>query len=243
VYAIGDVHGCDAQLAALLDHIAADSARRPRAHVTLVYLGDYVDRGPDSAAVLRMVATTPRWAAEVVALEGNHEQLLAGFLHDPATIRVWGGVGGYETLASFGVDVADARTPARYRAARAAFAAALVPYGALLAGLRAHHTIGDYYFCHAGVRPGVPLDQQVFRDLLWIRDEFLTSPLDHGKLIVHGHTAVDRPEALANRINVDTGAYASGRLTAVAIEPGDLRFLTVDATGTLTETTAMAAPA
>lgn len=233
VYAIGDVHGCDRQLAAMLSLIAADNAHLPPARVSLVMLGDYIDRGPASAAVLQRLGQPLSWCHQTVLLKGNHEEMLETFLADPAYGAQWRHFGGLETVASFGIDVAEMRRGRGLEAAREALATAMAGCGEMWGRLVLHHAIGDYFFCHAGVRPGVALDQQSEKDLLWIRGEFLSADHDFGKIIVHGHTPVEKPEIARHRINVDTGAYATGLLSCVVLDGTSARFLSVDATGTL----------
>jgi diadenosine tetraphosphatase ApaH/serine/threonine PP2A family protein phosphatase len=192
-----------------------------------VTLGDYIDRGPDSRGVIERLAQNP-FPTPYVALKGNHESMLAAFLGDPAFGMHWRRQGGTETLNSYGVAVrrllvgkADAEAAKQLRANMPA------QHVKFLRSLKTSHTHGRYFLCHAGVRPGVPLDQQSEQDLLWIRDEFLASTEDFGKIVVHGHTPIVEPEVLPNRINIDTGAFASGRLTCIALSDTGYRFLVV----------------
>lgn len=222
VYAVGDVHGHARELECLLRRIeedvrAAPSADRP----LLVFLGDYVDRGPDSRGVIDAVLALEADAAfEVVALMGNHEDALIRFLADPAYADAWIDNWGEATLRSYGID------PWGGEAVQARFAAALPEaHRGFLGRLALSHTVGDYHFVHAGVRPGVALDAQEPRDLMWIRHEFLLSNAAFGKVVVHGHTPAYDPEIRANRIGVDTGCYFTGVLTAVRLEGTSQRFL------------------
>jgi serine/threonine protein phosphatase 1 len=161
-----------------------------------------------------------------VALRGNHEEMLLRFLDDPAVGEDWLQWGGLETLHSYGVDVERLQRTRDYAAAAAALGERLPdPHRALLGRLALQYRDGPYFFCHAGVRPGVPLDAQRADDLLWIREPFLSSGADLGAIVVHGHTPVMEPEIRANRINVDTGAYLTGRLTCVVIDDGEIRQL------------------
>jgi len=230
IYAIGDIHGCDGLLGKLLGLIQADAAAAPEARKLLVYLGDYVDRWPDSAAVVERLTRAPPAEFEAVFLMGNHEDLMVNFLADPAAGRSWLMNGGRETAASYGVSTADIRhggaaelgklgtmrqaLNANLPASHRAFLDTLVPF----------HREGDYLFTHAGIRPGVPLAEQRVEDLLWIRGPFLSSPEDHGAVVVHGHTPVDAVEFRFNRVNVDTGAVWTGRLTALVLH-GEERHL------------------
>ena len=226
VYAIGDIHGSIGPLEALLDTIAQDAARRPAANITLLYLGDYVDRGIGTREVIDRAMRRPPFAHEVIHLKGNHEVMLEQFLAEPEFARDWRNYGGLETLASYGVDIRKVQLGREFDEARDALVAAMPPgHTAFMAGLRLTAEIGGYFFCHAGVRPGVPLVQQVEADLLWIRQPFLNSDEDFGRVVVHGHSPAEHPEVRHNRINVDTGAYATGRLTAAVLEGEDVDFL------------------
>lgn len=224
VYAVGDVHGCLGPLNALLAKIEADATGFVGAKV-LVYLGDYVDRGPESKAVIDCVLAG-RDGFETRAIRGNHDQTLLDFLQDPNLFREWRDYGARETLMSYGVVPPLFDNEQAFAVARAALLTAM-PQRHLdfLAQLPFGFEIGDYYFVHAGVRPGVKLAQQMPEDLLWIRDDFLLSGADFGKIVVHGHTPTEAPVRRANRIGVDTGAYVTGRLTAAVLEGTDCRFL------------------
>jgi serine/threonine protein phosphatase 1 len=226
VYVIGDIHGCADLLDRMVGEIKKDLAARPVADSLVVAVGDYVDRGPDSRAVIERLLHNP-FSTRFVALKGNHEVLLEGFLRNPKTGDYWGRYGGLETMQSYGIPVADLIAGKNYPAAAQALTRA-VPTAHLdfFAALRTSVTVGKYFICHAGVRPGVPLEQQTEEDLLWIRDPFLTSRIDFGKIVVHGHTPAAEPEVLPNRINVDTGAFMTGRLTCAVLEDDGARFLT-----------------
>jgi serine/threonine protein phosphatase 1 len=211
----------------MIDEIARDLSRRPVADALTVTVGDYVDRGPDSRGVIERLTQNP-FATRFVALRGNHETILEEFLRDPSIAGYWRRLGGLETLHSYGVDVAPLMRGKGEAAAAAALRAAMPPsHVAFLASLRLTLSIGRYFFCHAGVRPGVPLARQREDDLLWIREEFLDSTADFGKFVVHGHTPCAEPELRHNRVNVDTGAFMSGRLTCAVLEESGIRFLAV----------------
>lgn len=224
IYAIGDTHGRADVLADLLARITADAGGRPH---ELIFLGDYVDRGPDSRGVIDQVLAAERPGVRVTALKGNHEEAMQEFLADASFGPVWAQHGGNATLASYGVrPPANRMDDADWQRAQRDFTAALPPaHRAFIDGLQLYVERGGYLFVHAGVRPGVPLDEQVPRDLLWIRKEFL----NHGKrlpqMVVHGHTPEGRPSEAVHRIGVDTGAYYSGRLTAVRLEGEERRFI------------------
>jgi serine/threonine protein phosphatase 1 len=225
VYAIGDIHGRSDLLDRMVDEIARDLKARPAGDCLTVTLGDYVDRGQDSRGVLDRLAGNP-FPTPFVALKGNHEVLLETFLRDPATADQWRRLGGLETLQSYGVPVASVMIGRDYREAAAALRAA-VPgeHVAFLGSLKTSLTVGSYFLCHAGVRPGIALERQGVDDLLWIREPFLSSRVGFGKIIVHGHTPTDAPEILPNRINIDTGAFMTGRLTCAVLEATGPRFL------------------
>ena len=218
IYAIGDVHGCLEQLDALLAMIEADEARREPAETTLVFLGDLIDRGPASAQVVGRVRSLAATRA-VRCLIGNHEEVFLGVLDgDPKALRLFCRIGGRETALSYGI-APDAFERSSYEDLAALLAAAVSPeHRALLAGASDMEVIGDFAFVHAGVRPGRSLEEQSAGDLRWIRDPFLHHDKRLEKMVVHGHTIADAVEFRPHRIGVDTGAYLSGRLSAVGFE-------------------------
>jgi len=228
LYAVGDIHGRDDLLDQVLQAIWRDAESVPDdARRVLLYLGDYVDRGLGSRQVIERLLRRPLEDFETIHLLGNHEEAFLGFLEGTPIAFDWFKYGGLETLYSYDVPIprrpsAPADMDALRRQAVAAVPAAHV---AFLRNCKLMHVEGDYAFAHAGVRPGVPLERQEADDLLWIRDAFLTSRADHGKVVVHGHTICERPEIRPNRINIDTGAYASGRLTCLVLEGAERRFL------------------
>ncbi len=217
IYAIGDVHGRDDLLARMHgvigDHHAAQHSGR---HGTIVCLGDYIDRGPDSRGVIDR-AMRGVDGFDAVCLMGNHEAMMLDCLADSDSLlwAHWMSNGGRATLASLDLEPAfDGADPRRLEVA-------LGPERvAWLRALRLSWRAGDYLFAHAGIRPEVPLEAQDKADLLWIRDEFLDSTADHGVVVVHGHTPSEAPQILRNRIGLDTGAFFSGVLTAAALAPG-----------------------
>ncbi|MCG5243674.1 metallophosphoesterase [Azospirillum doebereinerae] len=227
VYAVGDVHGRLDLLDQLLGQILHDASTAPGLLKYVVFLGDYVDRGPDSAGVIERLANGLPGDLGAVCLRGNHDDTMRLFLDDAGVGPGWLTYGGDATLASYGLpSPAPDGPPEHMLEAQRLLNAALPPHHrGFLAGLRCHLTIGDYHFVHAGVRPGVPLDRQEDGDRMWIRNEFLSSRHDHGKVVVHGHTIAPEPELRANRIGIDTGAYATNRLTALVLEGTDRRFL------------------
>lgn len=217
VYAIGDIHGRVDLLEQTLVKIDAEQGGSALARVE-VYLGDYIDRGPASREVLERLIRRSR-ECHTVFLKGNHESCALEFLENPAVLNEWAQFGALATLMSYGL-----RPPLNASAAEqvdlwSAFRAALPPaHSDFLARLRPSFTSGDFFFVHAGVRPGLALSAQRDQDLMWIRDDFLLYEKEFEKMIVHGHTPVREPEFRENRINIDTGAYATGRLTCLRIE-------------------------
>lgn len=230
VYAVGDTHGCAEQLRSLHEDILRDSDEADKTGTkakrrVIVYLGDYVDRGPDSRDLLDLLIEEPLPDFESVHLMGNHDSFMLRFLESGEDFSLWLMNGGDATLTSYGVE-ADAGLDSD---AMQTELRQLIPqeHQEFLAGLRLSHVEGDYFFCHAGVRPGVPLDKQSPHDLMWIREDFLGSDIDYGKVVVHGHTPRPNPDIAPNRIGVDTGACYGGPLTAVVLEDDARRFLQV----------------
>jgi serine/threonine protein phosphatase 1 len=225
IYAIGDIHGRSDLLDRMVDQICRDLEAKPVDECLTVTLGDYFDRGPNSRGVLDRLVRNP-FPTPFVALKGNHEDVFERFLDDPSVANQWRRLGGLETLHSYGVPVSSLMIDKNYEQAATALRDAVPQeHFAFLASLKTSIALGRYFFCHAGVRPGVPLEHQSVQDLLWIRDEFLSSKADFGKIVVHGHTPTEQPEIFPNRINVDTGAFATGRLTCVVLEKPEPRFL------------------
>ncbi len=222
VYAIGDVHGCADRLRALHREIAADLAARPVAEAEVVHIGDYIDRGPDSAGVIETLlqpfpAAGGRPGPRVVTLMGNHEDMMLTSLTDPEAAPHWLSNGGDIALESWGV-------PLRARARD--WAAALPPrHLAFLRGLPLLHAAGGYLFVHAGLRPNTPLGRQSRLDMLWIREPFLSSDGALPAVVVHGHTPAGEPVIRHNRIGIDTGAFRDGPLTCAVLEADRLGFL------------------
>lgn len=237
LYAIGDVHGCYDLLHAMLAEIGRDAAERhPGVTPLLILIGDYVDRGPDSAKVLAALAWLMRSSAiETRLLEGNHEAVMRKFLDTPEEQGDWLAFGGQETLESYGIAVPDgaAGDAASLRELRDALCDRMpLSHHMILQRLELMVEVGDYAFVHAGVTPGVPLDQQTPHDLLWIREKFLSHSRPAAKIIVHGHTWVDdQPEILPHRIGLDTGAYETGVLTAVRIADDEIEVIQATRTG------------
>lgn len=219
VYAIGDIHGRDDLFAQMIDTIRADNAKRDPAGVTLILLGDLVDRGPDSAGVVDRAIRLKEEFPDTRLLIGNHEEcFLAALTGDVRRLRYFMRIGGDATIRSYWGDDQDFKQASFDTVA--ARLPELVPsdHVDFLGNGEDLIEIGDYAFVHAGVRPGVPLERQTLSDLRWIRDEFVDDLSEHGKMIVHGHSITTEPDEQANRIGIDIGAFRSGRLAALGLE-------------------------
>ena len=219
VYAVGDIHGRDDLLGQLLVQIEEDNRSRGPSRTLIVFLGDLIDRGPASAGVIERLRLYAPEAIEPHFILGNHEEVLLRLLDgDSVLVRDWLRFGGAECAASYGLDpVALGRMTSREAAARIREA---IPaeHSRFLAGFDDTLRIDDYLFVHAGIRPGLPLASQAQSDLRWIRGPFLDCEHDHGFVVVHGHTITEEVDQRSNRIGIDTGAYASGKLTALGLE-------------------------
>lgn len=225
IYVVGDIHGRDDLLCELHGMIRDDASNTADLRCVVIYLGDYVDRGPRSADVLDRLVRQPLEGFTALHLMGNHEEMMLNFI-DRGDDGLWLVNGGDATVRSYGIDgeffyaddfvLADLREKLR--------AAAPPSHIAFLRSLAVMHTEGEYVFVHAGVRPDRPLELQTQRDLTWIRGPFLVSDVDYGKCVVHGHTIFDKVDVQSNRIGIDTGAFFSGRLTCLVIE-GDTRWV------------------
>lgn len=243
IYAIGDIHGRLDLLQRLHKKILEDAAPNPRERQVIVYVGDYVDRGPDSVGVIELLLARPFAGFETHYLKGNHEDFMLRFLDNGANGNVWLMNGGIETLQSYGVylpwdlggdlggypQAPPPLGPGEMESLRLALKAA-VPESHLdfLSHLERHHSEGDYLFVHAGIRPGIPLEKQSERDLIWIREDFLDYEGDFGAIVVHGHSPRSKPDIRDNRIGIDTKAGYGGRLTALVLEGDSRRFLQAD---------------
>jgi len=225
IYAIGDVHGRIDLLDALFRRIDADLEGYPVKQAIQVFLGDYVDRGPNSREVIDALIARKR-EHQMIYLKGNHESFLAQFLTDPSVLPEWKQGGGIPTLLSYGVKPSKRDEPQELQDVATAFRQALpASHRQFLQSLALSFTCGDYFFVHAGVRPGTPLSLQHERDLLWIREDFLLHEEGFDKMIVHGHTPGREPDIRSNRINIDTGAYATGRLTCLVLQDDQMAII------------------
>ena len=225
VYAMGDIHGRLDLLERNLAAVEADLQSHPVAEHLLVFLGDYVDRGPSSAGVIERLITL-RSSHPTVCLKGNHEALMLEALAEPSSVEAWAAVGGLNTAMSYGFTPPSASS-VQVGAELSAGLAERLPaaHKTFLTTLSLSFELDDYFFVHAGVRPKVPLDAQREEDLLWIRDEFLLYEAPFERFIVHGHTPMREPDVRPNRMNLDTGAFATSRLTCVALDGTDRRFI------------------
>lgn len=229
VYAIGDVHGRLDLLTGMHAQIAADIMRLRPGDWRIVHLGDYVDRGPESRGVIEFLVRQTAADGRVLSLAGNHDAGFLDFLAKPDPDGLFARYGGVQTAQSYGVEL-DVRDSDSFDEGCRALAAAVPPaHRDFLQELKFSASLGDFFFCHAGIRPGVALDKQDPKDLIWIRGDFHRHQELFPKVVVHGHTPVSEPEVLANRVNLDTGAFASGRLTALVIDGAEKRLLTVEA--------------
>ena len=227
-YVIGDIHGRADLLNKLLKAIRKDASKHRSSRRVLITLGDYIDRGPNSKKVIsKLIRLLPLRRFEKKYLRGNHEEMFLTFLKNPEEGVLWLENGGWATLLSYGFSMKELpdtledlvtvqkkiikRMPAKHLA--------------FLKSLKLHCQIGDYFFVHGGVRPKISLDQQTDEDLLWIRGEFLHSHENFGKIVVHGHSIVSKPEIHVNRIAVDTGAYYTGKLTCLVVNGEEKYFL------------------
>jgi serine/threonine protein phosphatase 1 len=233
VYAIGDIHGradlLDELQEAIAEDIVRNAGRAPKGlRTTVVYLGDYVDRGQGSREVLDLLLAPGRLAGfQTVHLKGNHEDIFLRSLEDASLLARWFALGGDATALSYGVHLPSGLPEAqRYEHIRQQLLRRVpAPHLRFLRGLELYRVIGDYLFVHAGLRPGVPLGEQDPTDLLWIRGAFLKARRPFEKIVVHGHSLTGRPEVRPIRVGIDTGAYATNVLTCVVLEGSERAFL------------------
>ena len=222
IYAIGDIHGRLDLLNELLARIGSDIALRPTVRPLYVFLGDYIDRGSASRETIDRLIEHGK-THESVFLKGNHELIAIKCLSDRGLFDQWLRLGGLETLVSYGVPAETLANGKQIAELQSAFHSALPQaHFRFFRDLKNSFECGDFFFAHAGVRPNVELSRQKENDLLWIRGEFLSSKDDFGKIVVHGHTPTREIEVGPNRINIDTGAFATGRLTCLVLEGEDL---------------------
>jgi serine/threonine protein phosphatase 1 len=226
IYTIGDIHGRLDLLEVLLSEIKRDLKQSRPARTIEIFLGDYVDRGPQSREVIGSMIEAPPVADERICLLGNHEDILMQALDNTSAMANWLFNGGGETLLSYGVNARGMGGESGLIELQQGFRAALpASHLEFLASLRRSVAIAPYLFVHAGIRPGRAIDDQDPEDLIWIREPFLHSNADFGCIVVHGHTPAMHPEVRRNRINIDTGAVFTGCLTCVVLEGTERRFL------------------
>jgi serine/threonine protein phosphatase 1 len=227
VYAIGDIHGRLDLLDALLASIEADDhARGAGARTRYVFLGDLIDRGPDSRGVVERLMQLAADGLDARFLMGNHEQVFLRALEgDVRALRFLVRIGGRETLLSYGISEEDYRSHDFDELARLAAEKVPAAHRTFLAAFEKWIALGDYLFVHAGIRPGIAIEDQEASDLYWIRDDFLRHRDSFGKMVVHGHSITEEIDVRANRIGIDTGAFASGKLTAIGLEGAERWFL------------------
>jgi len=232
IYAVGDIHG-RADLLERLHQSICEHATKGPAEITktIVYLGDYVDRGFDSKGVIDFLLETRLQDFKSIYLKGNHEDMLLRFLEDPSIGPSWFAIGGNATALSYGIRIPKGLSGTeKFQYIRQELLRLVPPdHLAFFSRLDLTFEAGDYFFVHAGIRRGVPLERQRPHDLLWIRDEFLKRDHNCGKVIVHGHSISHRPEVRNDRIGIDTGAYATNALTCLVIESASRCFISTDA--------------
>jgi serine/threonine protein phosphatase 1 len=222
IYAVGDIHGRLDLLNKLLARINTDITLRPTVRPVYVFLGDYIDRGSSSRETIDRLIEHGK-TNKSVFLKGNHELIAIKCLSDRSLFDQWLRLGGLETLVSYGVPPETLANGKQIAELQSAFHSALPQaHFRFFRDLQNSFECGDFFFAHAGVKPNVELSRQKESDLLWIREEFLSSNDDFGKIIVHGHTPTSEIEVGPNRINIDTGAFATGRLTCLVIEDRSL---------------------
>jgi serine/threonine protein phosphatase 1 len=218
IYALTDIHGCSDLLRAMFAVIDRDLVTIGRRRAIHVFLGDYIDRGPDSSGTIDLLIERGR-KHESIFLKGNHEVFLFEVLRNPEMLQNWRQYGGLQTLSSYGIQPPLNPTAKEQKELIDQLSFAIPQHHRMFfERLRPSFVCGDFFFVHAGIKPGLSLANQREEDLLWIRDEFLFSEKKHEKYIVHGHTPVREPDIRLNRANIDTGAYATGNLTLLTIQ-------------------------
>lgn len=226
IYAVGDVHGQDHLLADLLGQIEADSANLPKAEVTIVFLGDLIDRGPKSREVVERLRTYRPIGIRTEYLTGNHEEVLLRILDgDGSLVADWLRFGGAQCARSYGISASGLARMTPAQAVEALRSTIPPDHQAFLASFADTFRAGDYLFVHAGIRPGVALAEQAQADLRWIRGPFLDHPARHEVMVVHGHTITEQIDENPGRIGIDTGAYRHGVLSAIVLEGRERRVL------------------
>ena len=228
LYVIGDVHGCIGLLKSMHDKIMREIERDRVDDWRIILVGDYCDRGPDVRSTLDYLIAICAHEKRIIPLMGNHDQDFLEFLKRPRSNGLFARYGGNETSASYGVEL-DTRTPGALKLCHESLVRAVpAAHRDFLSSLPLTIEFGDFFICHAGIRPNVPFDQQDPVDLVWIRSDFLDYPGLHPKVIVHGHTPCRTAEVMPNRVNVDTAAVWSGKLTALVVDGVEKRLIDVN---------------
>jgi len=228
IYAIGDIHGTLPPLLELHERIMAEEKKRaPKERKVIIYLGDYIDRGLQSKEVIEHLISAPLPGFEQIFIKGNHEHAMMEFLRGPERKDTWLLWGGDATIQGYGVPLEHHLFNNINLKEIATSLAKKIPetHKKFFSKLRIQHIEGDYIFVHAGFRPGIPLAEQQDEDKMMIRDEFIYSPKNFGKTVVFGHTIFNEPFIASGRIGVDTGSYASGKLTAAVLENDKIDFI------------------
>lgn len=226
IYAVGDVHGCLRETEKLLSQIKVHNDYRPPLKTYIVFLGDLIDRGPDSRGVIELLMDFPLSSIEPLFILGNHEEMMIrGLLGEPEILPDWLRYGGFACAESYGIPrsaLDGQESQVIEHILRSAIPKTHVEF---LSGFLESVRFGDYLFTHAGIRPGVLPERQVAREMRWIREGFLDYRGDHGFIVVHGHTITEEIDIRSNRIGLDTGAYKTGVLSAICIEEEHVSFL------------------
>lgn len=226
-YAIGDVHGCLQETQVLLNKIKTDNDYRATAKTYVVFLGDLIDRGPQSKGVIEFLMQFPYKFAEPLFIMGNHEEMMVrGMTNEADLLPAWLKYGGYECAQSYGVNKSELQDKDCHLIQRILRRAIPRKHVDFLSEFLDYVQFGDFLFTHAGIKPGIPLGEQSPRELRWIREPFLNHNGDLGVTVVHGHTVSAEVVVKHNRIGLDTGAYQTGRLSALCIDEDEISFLT-----------------
>ncbi|AEV39211.1 metallophosphoesterase [Pseudovibrio sp. FO-BEG1] len=232
IYAVGDIHGRLDLLETMGKAIESDLKKRPIADPVTVFLGDYIDRGPDSQGVIDFLVDNHHRTPRQICLKGNHEASLLEFLEDAGTLYHWEDLGGMETLLSYGLSHHDLMGSAGAESVQTIFRENFSKlHETFFRSLELYYKRGDYLFVHAGIRPEVALEEQSEDELMWIRGPFLNYEKSFGLFVVHGHTPVEHIDRRTNRLDVDTEAYASGQLTCAVLEGSEMQYITATTDG------------
>jgi serine/threonine protein phosphatase 1 len=229
IYAIGDIHGCCELLKKIHQKIIDDAKAHDHKDIVVVYMGDYIDKGPKSKEVIDSLINNPFDGYKKIFLKGNHEWVMMNFLNNPEIGTSWLRYGGDETLKSYGVNIhsANGQKKSNQQLSEDLERVISADHMAFYDKLRLSHVEGDYFFVHAGIRPGVEIEDQNQEDLLGIREEFVKYKKPFDKKVIFGHTIFDKAINQSNKIGVDSGAYLFGRLSCVVLDDYEVNFITV----------------